>query len=134
MDNSKYPFGTEGCSSSESGWTMYIDSPVQEDEMECYNEEDYSNDRKSNYNDGIHGGFNKEDSDDSMASDASSGPSHQHKRANDEGRHSTASSKPGKSGTKKLFSWKKSNEKEKKCVDHSSKHKHKSDAHKKHFK
>ncbi|KAJ4707189.1 acidic leucine-rich nuclear phosphoprotein 32 family member B-like [Melia azedarach] len=135
MDYSKYPFSTEGCSSSESGWTMYIDSPMQEDDMDCYNEDYDNNDRKSNHNHGIYNEDNKEDSDDSMASDASSGPSHhQHKRPNEEGSHGMSSSKHGKSDPfKKLFSWKKSNEKEKKG-EHSSKQKHKADAHKKYFK
>ncbi|CAN4086209.1 unnamed protein product [Withania somnifera] len=66
----------EECHSSESGWTMYIGSPSNEedDEMNC--EEDFVDDvgrgcHKNNNDDD-----DDDDTDDSMASDASSGPSH----------------------------------------------------------
>ncbi|XP_062104727.1 protein SOB FIVE-LIKE 3-like [Humulus lupulus] len=71
---------TEGCSSSESGWTMYIDSPMQEDEGDCstsYNE----GDKKKLLTTYRHTDAEDEDgvrSDDSMASDASSGPTYHH--------------------------------------------------------
>ncbi|KAJ4900856.1 hypothetical protein Rs2_14807 [Raphanus sativus] len=67
----------EECSSSESGWTTYISSPMEEDEEEVTDEvyyeghiiekdrRKYANEYESN-----------KDSDDSMASDASSGPSY----------------------------------------------------------
>lgn len=57
---------TEECHSSESGWTMYIGSPIEE-ENDYEEEEDF----EGNYQGDP--GF---ESDDSMASDASSGPSH----------------------------------------------------------
>ncbi|KAL5808203.1 hypothetical protein ACOSQ3_028894 [Xanthoceras sorbifolium] len=119
MDSSKYYFSSEGCSSSESGWTKYMDSPMQEDDAECSNIDDDdgeidddNNNRHSNENDAINddnddGGDDKEESDDSMASDASSGPSHQYKRANDKANRGKLDH------VKKLFSWKKTNEKEK---------------------
>ena len=77
MDSYKQLSGAEGCSSSESGWTMYIASPMQEDDAGCSND--------SEENDDFYGGNKKEkqrmkiddaESDDSMASDASSGPVH----------------------------------------------------------
>nr|POF12134.1 hypothetical protein CFP56_42330 [Quercus suber] len=54
MDSSQMFGGTEECQSSESGWTMYIGSPI----------------------------YGDDDSDDSMASDASSRPSHAYGSAN----------------------------------------------------
>ena len=71
MDSSKAFGGSEECSSSESGWTKYIASPTHEDglnENDDYN--DLGADKKGDNTDDDHG------SDDSMASDASSGPSH----------------------------------------------------------
>ncbi|XP_028778060.1 uncharacterized protein LOC114734606 [Neltuma alba] len=80
MESSRQSMGAEGCSSSESGWTMYIASPMEEDD--CSNMENEANE------DGFYGENNnrrrgkkkkdEEDSDDSMASDASSGPTHHH--------------------------------------------------------
>ncbi|QCE13978.1 hypothetical protein DEO72_LG11g976 [Vigna unguiculata] len=63
----------EECHSNESGWTMYIGSPRDED-AHCYDKEekgysldyDYENDAEADAD---------VESDDSMASDASSGPS-----------------------------------------------------------
>ncbi|XP_057440036.1 protein SOB FIVE-LIKE 4-like [Lotus japonicus] len=57
---------TEECHSSESGWTMYIGSPIEEE-----NDHEEEEDFEGNYQGDP--GF---ESDDSMASDASSGPSH----------------------------------------------------------
>ncbi|TQD81983.1 hypothetical protein C1H46_032446 [Malus baccata] len=73
-------YGTEGCSSSESGWTTYIASPMQEDEPECSNIEDvgYENHHHIAYLTRKKVGKDDNESDDSMASDASSGPSHHH--------------------------------------------------------
>ncbi|KAF5755416.1 hypothetical protein HanXRQr2_Chr17g0802551 [Helianthus annuus] len=52
------------CSSGESGWTMYIVSPMNEtNHHHGHDESD--------------GDYNNEDSDDSMVSDASSAPTHQ---------------------------------------------------------
>ncbi|XP_042023998.1 protein SOB FIVE-LIKE 4-like [Salvia splendens] len=72
--------GSEECSSSESGWTTYIASPdLLEHEYADQNNEDDDNDDDVNI---ARKGFKKAeqeeaaaDSDDSMASDASSGPS-----------------------------------------------------------
>ncbi|CAM8987752.1 unnamed protein product [Rhodiola kirilowii] len=72
---------TEGCSSSESGWTMYISSPMDMNGQCNYDDED-----DYNHNQNTDVGFtcgehisrvvpdNGADTDDSMASDASSGP------------------------------------------------------------
>ncbi|KAM3380879.1 protein SOB FIVE-LIKE 3 [Capsicum galapagoense] len=68
----------EECHSSESGWTMYIGSPSngEEDEMNCEDDFDEDDDvgrgRRKNTDDDD----DNNDTDDSMASDASSGPSH----------------------------------------------------------
>ncbi|KAJ4960844.1 hypothetical protein NE237_020754 [Protea cynaroides] len=67
---------TEECSSSESGWTMYIGSPLHLDDAQDDNgeaDEDYDNDE---YDDDDNGKEANDDSDDSMASDASTGPNH----------------------------------------------------------
>lgn len=73
MESSKVPGDSEECCSSESGWTMYIGSPVDDDSDDDDNNDDHSTDKTvhNNNKDGDDGG-----SDDSMASDASSGPSH----------------------------------------------------------
>ncbi|XP_050238790.1 protein SOB FIVE-LIKE 1 [Mercurialis annua] len=62
------------CHSTESGWTMYLGSSIHGDD----------DDDQHSYSNGGNGGRNgkyycqeDDDSDDSMASDASSGPSHQ---------------------------------------------------------
>nr|XP_043608379.1 protein SOB FIVE-LIKE 3-like [Erigeron canadensis] len=85
MEFSKYlGAAAEECSSSESGWTMYIVSPMHETNYN--NNHHYYHDQHV-INDGIdksqHNGdydkmyHNHEDSDDSMVSDASSRPSRQ---------------------------------------------------------
>ncbi|EOY22211.1 hypothetical protein QUC31_007615 [Theobroma cacao] len=93
MEPSKILGGTEECHSSESGWTMYIGSPIQggdDDDDDGHSDADaYA----ANY--GGHADeteINHEaDSDDSMASDASSGPSHQgHRYGNMEEGHGTS--------------------------------------------
>ncbi|PSR91235.1 Acetyl-coenzyme A carboxylase carboxyl transferase subunit beta like [Actinidia chinensis var. chinensis] len=67
MASSKILGDSEECSSSESGWTMYIASPIRE----------YSNYENDDEDDqGAYKKGNDDESDDSMASDASSGPSH----------------------------------------------------------
>ncbi|XP_069153917.1 protein SOB FIVE-LIKE 1 [Solanum lycopersicum] len=58
----------EECNSNESGWTMYIGSPYRE-----YNDEDDDEGTPMKGDDHVEDGG----SDDSMTSDASSGPSHQ---------------------------------------------------------
>ncbi|KAL3636154.1 hypothetical protein CASFOL_020701 [Castilleja foliolosa] len=73
MDSSKILEGAEECCSSESGWTMYIASPGHEHDDRA-DDDDVSDDvsvRECTKDDG------DVDSDDSMASDASSGPGYQ---------------------------------------------------------
>ena len=68
---------SEECSSSESGWTTYISSPMEEDEEEVIDEVYYEG--HSIEKDGrkyVNEYESNKDSDDSMASDASSGPSY----------------------------------------------------------
>ncbi|CAN4124704.1 unnamed protein product [Withania somnifera] len=75
MEYPKHPGGTEECNSNESGWTMYIGSPYRD-----YNQGDDEDDDERTP---VKGYRNPDDhiedggSDDSMTSDASSGPSHQ---------------------------------------------------------
>lgn len=86
MESSKQLLGTEGCSSSESGWTMYIDSPIHEeakkygydddDDHDEHNDDDHDEDQVTNHREG-----SDADTDDSMVSDASSRPySYHHHR------------------------------------------------------
>ncbi|TYH05169.1 hypothetical protein ES288_A08G061900v1 [Gossypium darwinii] len=78
MDPYKQFVSPEECSSSESGWTSYLASPM-EDEFEC-SEENYNSNH--NIRDDVHDG--EGNSDDSMVSDASSAPSHhQHNKHKD---------------------------------------------------
>lgn len=126
MDPFKQIWGAEGCSSSESGWTMYIASPMQEDDAGCSNEND-------GYQDHIYGEnrrkkqgrtkVDEEESDDSMTSDASSGPIHHHNAyAHGESSHGTAVSKKDKQDHgSKCSSRKNANKQEKKSVDSRSK-------------
>lgn len=66
---------SEECGSSESGWTMYLASPMQEDDNEGDGEVEDGDDGGEDDN---RAWSNKDedddDDDDSMASDASSGP------------------------------------------------------------
>lgn len=64
-----------GANGSESGWTKYIASPVKENDFDDDNADSKNKQgdcRKGNYGNDDGGG----ESDDSMTSDASSGPSH----------------------------------------------------------
>ncbi|XWS36884.1 hypothetical protein CRYUN_Cryun20dG0123500 [Craigia yunnanensis] len=70
MDPFKHFLSTEGRSSSESGWTRYLASPM-EDDFQC-SEDNYNNNH--NIKDDVDNGEGY--SDDSMVSDASSAPSH----------------------------------------------------------
>lgn len=75
MESSQGVGEKEECNSSESGWTKYIASPMQgidDDGDNDGNGEDEGSD--SGGDDGGDGGTS--DSEDSMASDASSGPAH----------------------------------------------------------
>ncbi|XVF08866.1 hypothetical protein REPUB_Repub07fG0041100 [Reevesia pubescens] len=81
MEPSKIFGGNEECHSCESGWTMYIGSPIQGGDDD---DDDGNSEADDAYVADNNGGFADEtdanheaDSDDSMASDASSGPSHQ---------------------------------------------------------
>lgn len=68
----------EECSSSESGWTTYISSPMKEDEEDVIDEVYYEGHRiKKDRRKDANEYENNKDSDDSMTSDASSGPSYQ---------------------------------------------------------
>ncbi|XP_022974149.1 uncharacterized protein LOC111472737 [Cucurbita maxima] len=71
MESSQNVGVSEECHSSESGWTMYIGSPVDDS-----SDGDEDDDVEYGKNKGFHANH-QDDSDDSMASDASSGPSHQ---------------------------------------------------------
>ncbi|KAI3416871.1 Protein kinase domain-containing protein [Psidium guajava] len=81
MESSPQAFeGSEECLSSESGWTMYIGSPMQEDHEGAgdergtiHNEDDEQEGGDKGDKDG---GDGEAESDDSMASDASSRPSY----------------------------------------------------------
>ncbi|CAH8391511.1 unnamed protein product [Eruca vesicaria subsp. sativa] len=90
----------EECSSSESGWTTYISSPIKVDEEDVVDEGYYEGYNIYNY---YRKGENEEeknkDSDDSMTSDASSGPSYQrhHQKNNKSGRREACNLKNGKS-------------------------------------
>ncbi|PIN12752.1 hypothetical protein CDL12_14636 [Handroanthus impetiginosus] len=81
MDSSKYLQGNEECSSSESGWTTYIASPDNETDQSEYEDvmtvEQVRGYKKDDVEEDV-------DSDDSMASDASSGPSDQRHLYRDE--------------------------------------------------
>ncbi|KDP24307.1 hypothetical protein JCGZ_25603 [Jatropha curcas] len=115
MDSSKHHLGTEGCSSSESGWTMYIASPMEEDDNECSDHVVDDNDHNTiaidgNFNDE---GGDEQDSDDSMASDASSGPNHRYKYENGQTSRGTTSVKQDKGNNFNHCSPTKPNKKEK---------------------
>ncbi|XP_071927925.1 protein SOB FIVE-LIKE 3-like [Coffea arabica] len=71
--------GREECNSSESGWTMYIASPVHENNPENDDDDDDDDNytERKGYKDYPSDDGGDPASDDSMASDASSGPSHQ---------------------------------------------------------
>ncbi|XP_028764882.1 uncharacterized protein LOC114722929 [Neltuma alba] len=103
--------GVEGCSSSESGWTMYISSSTQGDGAGNIEEND-------EYDGGINGGMGRhkretkvdmEESDDSTVSDASSAPLHYH--------CTRVYRKDRKDGGRKYSSRKDANKPEKKRVD-----------------
>ncbi|PIA57567.1 hypothetical protein AQUCO_00600347v1 [Aquilegia coerulea] len=67
MDASDHVFEeAEECTSNESGWTMYIASPMHDDDDDENDDGDLSDGEE----------HEDDDSDDSMLSDASSGPSH----------------------------------------------------------
>ncbi|KAL4567972.1 hypothetical protein LXL04_023570 [Taraxacum kok-saghyz] len=75
MEFSKYLGVVEECSSSESGWTMYIVSPMHEtnDNHHQHHNHDHVDDWICTSH-GDYSTYHNEDSDDSMVSDASSGP------------------------------------------------------------
>ncbi|KAL5759280.1 hypothetical protein ACOSP7_017805 [Xanthoceras sorbifolium] len=77
MEHSKILGSKEEYGSSVSGWTMYIGSPVHE--KHNYDDDDHSTDKQGDECNKYCYGSNDDDangkSDDSMASDASSGPS-----------------------------------------------------------
>lgn len=69
MESSQNFGGTEDCHSSESGWTMYIGSPMLDDD-----DDDDGGDDSDEHSDDADDNTDAS-TDDSMASDASSGPS-----------------------------------------------------------
>lgn len=79
MESSQLFGGAEECHSSESGWTMYLGSHIHgddDDNQHSYEKDDDDDD--DDYDGGNGKNYYHEDgSDDSMASDASSGPSNQ---------------------------------------------------------
>jgi len=124
MDSFKQIWGgAEGCSSSESGWTMYIASPMQEDDAGCSNEnygyhDIYGENRRKKQGAKV----DDAESDDSMASDASSGPVHYHHAyGHSQTSHGTAASKKDKQDHGSKCSKKNANKQEKKRVDSRSK-------------
>ncbi|GLT44114.1 hypothetical protein SLA2020_180290 [Shorea laevis] len=76
MEPSKMFGGTEECHSSESGWTMYIGSPVHDDD-DGSNSDAKAHDTAEDDGGADDDGDSDANDDDSMASDASSGPSHE---------------------------------------------------------
>ncbi|XP_022135292.1 uncharacterized protein LOC111007289 isoform X2 [Momordica charantia] len=68
---------SEECHSSESGWTMYIGSPAGGSSDADADAAPSGDDGEDEDEDEDCYGNNQDESDDSMASDASSGPSHQ---------------------------------------------------------
>ncbi|XP_011021139.1 PREDICTED: uncharacterized protein LOC105123304 [Populus euphratica] len=132
MDSYKHILGAEGCSSSESGWTTYLASPVQEDEDDegSYDGNNYkAQDVSNNYHYAAAAAAD-EVSDDSMASDASSGPYHQNTHENG---HGTENFKHNKGGHFNLQSSspKKTGRKDKKGDKNSAKKSRKLDTHRK---
>ncbi|KAL5974451.1 hypothetical protein ACLOJK_031116 [Asimina triloba] len=82
MEPSQLIGGTEECNSSESGWTMYIASPMHDVALTAADDEgdsddgDGGEDSDRDSDDEGCGNDDDNDSDDSMASDASSGKNH----------------------------------------------------------
>lgn len=85
MESSQVTGESKDCNSSESGWTMYLMSPLH-GEVEGGDSKD-SKSRFHGYNEKISHEYanDDDDDDDSMASDASSGPAQCHEP--DEGSH-----------------------------------------------
>ncbi|KAJ7943262.1 acidic leucine-rich nuclear phosphoprotein 32 family member B-like [Quillaja saponaria] len=73
MESCKVPGGAGECSGGESGWTTYIGSPFNQENSNDDDDDEKSVDIHENDDDND----DDEETDDSMASDASSGPSHQ---------------------------------------------------------
>ncbi|XVE72242.1 hypothetical protein DITRI_Ditri11bG0023800 [Diplodiscus trichospermus] len=112
MDPFKHFLSTEGYSSSESGWTRYLASPTRDD-FECI-EDNYDN----NHNIKDDGEGN---SDDSMASDASSAPTHhQYKHKDGQGSHGNAHGKHDKGDNTSKHSSRKDTKKEAKTIAENS--------------
>lgn len=109
MDPSKHFLSTEGCSSSESGWTTYL-------------EDNYNNNQNIKDDD-----YGEGNSDDSMVSDASSAPIHyQYKHKDGQGSHGYAHLKHDKADHSSKYSSRKEPKKEvKKSAENSSKSKKK---------
>ncbi|KAF3437964.1 hypothetical protein FNV43_RR20720 [Rhamnella rubrinervis] len=76
MESSKIFGGgdEEECQSSESGWTMYIGSPIHGDDYADHDDDDDDGTDDDDDDDSDANHDDESDDDDSMASDASSGP------------------------------------------------------------
>lgn len=123
MESSKQLLGTEGCSSSESGWTMYIDSPIHEEAEEYDDDDDDDRDEHNDDDDHDenhvtnHTKGSDADTDDSMVSDASSRPNsyHHHRHVCEKrpcGHGITSSAHKRDANTNKYLSRKKANKQE----------------------
>lgn len=144
MESSPQMFGgaVEECHSSESGWTMYIGSPMMEEnevnddsELNTHNyirekEFDDEDERERNYNYNYANNHRDDTSDDSMASDASSGPSHhrehswtevQKGRGHGRGRSETKQKSTAKSSSGKKNRYVKGNEEKQEHIEGCSK-------------
>ncbi|XP_061340754.1 protein SOB FIVE-LIKE 1-like [Gastrolobium bilobum] len=111
---------------SESGWTTYIGSPIYNDDEQSVDMEEYGNNYKNGHgniddnnddddddddhnkgekNDDRNKESDDEESDDSMASDASSGPSHVHLVCiKSEGSHGSDFTEHGENDREKILS------------------------------
>lgn len=126
MESFKDLLGADGHSSSESGWTMYFSSHIEEEDDKCSDNHDGDcHDKRQIRNRKYVKKKEDDGSDDSLTSDASSVPStyirhtgHSHAQ----GSHDTSRSKPDKTYNENTFSFRKDAKKqEKKLVGSSTK-------------
>ncbi|TYH24465.1 hypothetical protein ES288_A03G093800v1 [Gossypium darwinii] len=106
MEPSNIFGGAEECHSSESGWTMYIGDAAADDDGDAGTDADHDDDddddgdRFDGADESQTDANHEAETDDSMASDASSGPSHrleQEVEGEEEGRHCYSDKKARKS-------------------------------------
>ncbi|KAI3777494.1 hypothetical protein L1987_47294 [Smallanthus sonchifolius] len=122
MESSSKIYGdrTEECQSSESGWTMYIGSSMDDDDDDGDHDDGGGGKKKGALKD------EDEDTDDSMTSDASSGPSHLHlqqpwevQQDETDGKHNQESYKSSSKKNKKASKKKKDGHEESRKKDES---------------